>query len=276
MKLFQKMSNQRARCLLCPRYCELAETETGKCNARINLDGEIQPCTFGVVSSIAVEPIEKKPFKQFMPGTKTLSVGGFGCNLECKYCENWKISQVRPHPDRKHFTPQDIVKVAKEKHCQSVCMTYNEPTVAIEYLIRIGELCHNDGLKLIIKTNAYINLEPWKEICEVVDAMNIDFKGAFDNFENVTDCRYINFNEKVFWAHFSGVHVELNIPIFHNVDLAGYFFTLEDFAEADVDLLCHLFKVNPANLMIDEITTTDGEILDAKSSLSYFFTNIYV
>ncbi len=273
------MSQNRARCLLCPRYCEIDDGCNGKCKGRMNLDGEILPSTFGVVSSIAVEPIEKKPLKHFLPGTKTLSVGGYGCNLECRYCENEKISQTNARFHSKNFIPQDIIAAAKDKHCQSVCMTYNEPTIAIEYLIRIGELCHEDGLKLIIKTNAYINKEPWEEVCKIVDAMNIDYKGAFQYFEDVTQCRYVDYDEKINIALDNDVHLELSIPIlpgYSNED-HHYFWPLQcGCAEVGIEIPCHLLKVNPAHLMIDSPATSDEDISHAREDLKYIFEDIYV
>ncbi len=275
MKLFQKMSLNRARCLLCPRYCEISEGDIGKCHARINENGEIVPKDWGAISAMAVEPIEKKPFKHFLSGTKTLSVGGFGCNLECRYCENESISQSEPHINCKRFTPQDVIIAAKEKHCESVCMTYNEPTIAIEYLIRVGELCHNDGLKFIIKTNAYINEEPWEEICKVVDCMNIDYKGAFRHFEEITQCRFVTASRRIFAALDNDVHVEISIPVFPNIDMNGYFFPLEMVA-ANNDVPCHLLKVNPAHLMINERTTYNDEIEIVREKLSHIFSKVYV
>jgi len=278
-KLFQEMTNSRARCLLCPRYCELRNNQTGICNGRINTDGEIVPSNFGVVSAVAVEPIEKKPFKRYLPGTKTLSVGGFGCNLECKYCENENISQVGAGPNSKHFTPQQLIEVAIEKHCESICLTYNEPTIAFEYLIRIGELCHEDGLELIIKTNAYINEEPWEEVCKVVDAMNIDYKGFGNYFEDATQCRYKDYSQKIWTAINNDVHVELSIPIMpgYSNDDHRYFWPLEiGLAEVNKNVPCHLLKINPAHLMIDSPTTSDEDIALAKEHLKYIFDEKYI
>jgi len=278
MKLFQKMSLNKARCLLCPRYCELEDTQIGKCRGRINLNGEIHPCNWGVVSSIAIEPIEKKPFKHFMPGTKTFSVGGFGCNLECRYCENTQVSQNNHGLNSHHFTPQDIITGAKEKHCKSVCMTYNEPTIAIEYLLRVGHLCHLSDLKFIIKTNAYINGEPWEEVCKIVDAMNIDYKGAFQYFEDVTVCRYTDFGEKIYAALDADVHVELSIPILPGYNNDGYYFhpLAQYCSEVGIEIPCHLLKIHPAHLMIDSPATSDGDIAHAREDLKYIFKDIYV
>ncbi len=281
MKLFQKMSDNRSRCLLCPRYCELSEGDLGKCRARSNQEGQISPYAYGAISSIATEPIEKKPFKHFMPETRTLSIGGFGCNLECKYCENFSISQSDP-PEDHFYSPEDIVSMACDfDSVKSVCMTYNEPTIAFEYLIKLANLCHENDLKFIIKTNAYINREPWKEVCKVVDAMNIDYKGAGRHFEDITQCRYDyhrGFQWKMFDAFDNDVHVELSIPVFPDFKLEEWYFLplQEVFNTYRKDTSIHLLKVNPAHLMIDSETTSDEDIERAREILSRYFEHIYV
>jgi len=276
------MSNNKARCLLCPRYCELGDGEVGKCHGRVNKHGEILPSSYGIISALAVEPIEKKPFKHFMPGTKTLSVGGFGCNLQCLGCENYKISQSGPSKSSKHCSPSDIIEIAKEKHCPSICMTYNEPTIAIEYLLELGKKCHENDLKFIIKTNAYINQEPWEEVCKVVDAANIDYKGFGQHFEDITQCRYKDYSDKILKAYYNDVHIELSIPImpgYSNED-RDYFWPLiglMDGADADdfKKIPCHLLKINPAHLMINERTTSDEDIEKARKDLFHIFKTIY-
>ena len=278
MKLFQKMSNNQARCLLCPRYCELGHDEVGACHARICKQGEICPSSYGIISALAVEPIEKKPLKHFLPGTKTLSLGGFGCNLECRYCENNNISQVEPLTYDRQVSTFDVIETAKERQVESVCMTYNEPTIAIEYLLELGKKCHENDLKFIIKTNAYINQEPWEEVCKVVDAMNIDYKGSFDKFEDMTGCRYKDYGRKINTALDNDVHVELSVPIFpgyNNED--GYYFhpLATSCAEVGIEIPCHLLKINPAHLMIDAPTTSDEDIERAMEDLSYVFETIY-
>jgi pyruvate formate lyase activating enzyme len=272
------MSNNQARCLLCPRYCELEDDQIGACHARINWQGEICPSSYGIISALAVEPIEKKPLMHFLPGTKTLSLGGYGCNLECRYCENNNISQVGPLTFDRQATPSEVIETAKERLCESVCMTYNEPTLAIEYLLELGEKCHENDLKFIIKTNAYINQEPWEEVCKVVDAMNIDYKGSFEYFEDVTQCRYKDFGRKITTALNNDVHVELSIPVMPGYgDEDSYFWPLEiECAEVGTKLHCHLLKINPAHLMINSPTTSDEDIERARKDLSYIFPEEYI
>ncbi|KKN30860.1 hypothetical protein LCGC14_0829850 [marine sediment metagenome] len=175
----------RLKCLLCPHFCLLKEGESGKCLVRKSDGEKIYLAAYGYLTNIAVEPIEKKPITHFLPGTKTLSIGSFGCSLFCKFCQNSHISQITGFEDSSIFTPNEVVKMAIEKECASVCMTYNEPIIQYEYLLDLAEECHKNDLKFVIKTNAFINKEPWKKICQVVDVFNIDFKGNREKYKTV-------------------------------------------------------------------------------------------
>lgn len=274
------MPHNKAKCLLCPHYCILSEGEVGFCRARINRKGKIVLKDYGYISSLTVEPIEKKPFKHFLSGTKTLSVGGFGCNLRCPHCENHIISQSESHIDCRHsdhFTPSDIIELAIEKHCDSVCMTYNEPTIAFEYLMKIGNLCVNNNLKFIINTNAYINHRPWNEICSITDAMNIDIKGTNSIFKEATGCCYTNIYYKILSAITSNTHIEISILIYAGVDMREYLYCFcEKMKELGLDVPCHLLRITPAYKTLDVDMTSKEEINIAKNILTKYFTNIYV
>jgi pyruvate formate lyase activating enzyme len=274
MTFYQKMSSDSAKCLLCPHLCEIQDGESGRCRARENKAGEIVPSGYGMISSMAVEPIEKKPFIDFLPGTKTLSIGSWSCNLSCKYCENHQISQVEVNKSAKFFSVKEVVDIAIDKGCSSVCMTYNEPTIQIEYLFDLSKACHEKHLKFIIKTNAYLNIDPWIEVCKAVDAMNIDYKGDCKHFEYITGCYYINYKQRIDLAVSHRVHVELSIPIMPGFRKDNsYFEPLSFLADCKnvFNLHCHLLKIYPAHLMIDSLTTSDEDIEKAKEALYSIF-----
>lgn len=276
MKLSIRSGKKQARCLLCPHHCILTDGETGRCHARSNQDGQILPNAYGAISSIVTGPIEQKPFKHFLPGAEILSIGSWGCNLHCKFCENYSISQVEPLEDH-FYSPEDIVALAKYHKCESVCMTYNEPILAFEYLINLGEKCHKNDLKLIIKTNAYIDHEPWEEICKVIDAVNIDVKGIYDFFKKMTGCNYNDIYSHILCATFEDVHVEISIPVYAGVDMAGSLYHFcEEMKRHHLNIPCHLLKINPAYKMIDMKETGDWEITVAKEILDEYFTYVYV
>ena len=274
------MSDLKSRCLLCPRYCEIKHDEVGECNALKNNQGHLYRHTFGQISSMAVEPIEKKPFKHFMPGTRTLSIGGWGCNLRCRMCESTSISQCGPSVDSKVISVEEIIQTAKNHNCSSVCLTYNEPTIAFEFLMFLGRACHKNDLKFVIKTNAYINIEPWRAMCEVVDAVNVDYKGHKEIFEQITECRHVEYNDKIEVALKNDVHVEISIPIFSIIDMKDSFEDIKWFnvlgGGKGYNIPIHLLKVNPAYKMINEKTTSDEEIEKARDILSQYFDNIYI
>ncbi len=240
---------------------------------------------FKKIKSIKRIKKKQKVYNFNVPGYESYVANGFVVHN----CENHKISQHSisksgSNLDSKYMSVKNIIEIAKEKHCKSVCMTYNEPTIAIEYLLELGEACHENDLKFIIKTNAYINREPWKEVCKIVDAMNIDYKGAGDNFEDVTQCRWIrDMREKMIDTSDKRVHIELSIPIYpgYNNDNGWYFLPLEQsvfLMPMGKQTHCHLLKINPAHLMINEPTTSDEDIEKAKEDLSHIFSeeNIHI
>jgi len=175
-------SKGRIQCVLCPRQCVLKDGERGFCFVRRNVNGALR--TFnGVFSSIAVDPIEKKPLYHFFPGSKTLSLGTIGCNLGCVFCQNWFIS--RPDNEgllRYTMTPQEICACAAKEQCLSVAFTYNEPIVTAEQVIDIAKVCHENDIRTIAVTAGYIQAEARKEFFQHIDAVNIDLKSFSRSF----------------------------------------------------------------------------------------------
>lgn len=279
MKLDQKVGD-KLKCLLCPHECLLSDWEYGKCGVRQGSPRGIELPLCGIVSCMAVEPIEKKPFKEFMPGTKTLSVGMFGCNLNCICCENYSVSQVSTpiavQAEDIFFAPELIIDKALLKSCSSICMTYSEPTVHYEYLIDLGEVCRKFNLPFILKTNGYINEEPWSNICDVIDAVNIDWKGTHKTFKEITGCKVNHIFDIIRKAVDHDVHVEISIPIYHGIERDLEFTLFGRFvSRIKKDIPCHLLKITPTNNMEDLSPTTDGEILHAEEILSSYLSNIY-
>jgi len=173
--------NGELLCDLCPRACRLKPGQRGACFARVNDDGKMMLETYGRVSGICVDPIEKKPLHHFLPGTPVLSFGAIGCNLKCKCCQNWDISTARSS-DRlgKAISPEHMAEIAVRESCPSVAMTYNEPIISLEYAVDIAAACHLRGLKTIAVTAGYITDQARPEFCRVFDAFNVDLK-AYSN-----------------------------------------------------------------------------------------------
>ena len=172
------------RCGLCPRHCVIQAGSAGYCAVRENRNGALFSLAYGHPVSVAIDPIEKKPLAHFMPGTKTLSFGTFGCNLGCLFCQNHSLSRQCYMPDTEYreISPAQIVKLALQHKCPSISFTYNEPGVFAEYAIDIAELSRKAGLKNVLVSNGYISDEASDELYPLIDAANIDMKGFRQDF----------------------------------------------------------------------------------------------
>ncbi|MCP4726089.1 MAG: AmmeMemoRadiSam system radical SAM enzyme [bacterium] len=180
-RYWHELNNKRIQCDLCPRYCRLKEGQRGFCFVRKNEENRMILTTYGRSSGFCVDPIEKKPLNHFYPGTSILSFGTAGCNLGCKFCQNWHMSKSK-EMDKLADTasPETIARAAKEMGCKSVAFTYNDPVIFAEYAIDIAEECHKLDIKTVAVTAGYITLEAGKEFFAHMDAANVDLK-AFTN-----------------------------------------------------------------------------------------------
>ena len=177
------LEDGRIQCDLCPRDCKLHEGQRGACFVRKMQDGKMVLTTYGRSSGFCVDPIEKKPLNQFYPGSSVLSFGTAGCNLACKFCQNWDISKSR-EMDRlmDEATPQAIADAALRLGCKSVAFTYNDPVIFAEYALDVADACHAKGVKTVAVTAGYIHAEPRREFYSRMDAANVDLKAFTDDF----------------------------------------------------------------------------------------------
>ncbi len=177
------LDDQRIQCDLCPRYCRLREGQQGLCFVRKRVDDQIVLTTYGRSSGFCVDPIEKKPLNHFLPGTPVLSFGTAGCNLACKFCQNWDISKSRQMDTlADSASPERIAKVAKESGCGSVAFTYNDPVIFHEYAIDIAQACREVDVKTVAVTAGYVCAEPRSEFFSRMDAANVDLKAFTERF----------------------------------------------------------------------------------------------
>jgi AmmeMemoRadiSam system radical SAM enzyme len=173
----------RIYCDLCPRACVLKEGDRGFCFVRQNVDGQMILTTYGQSTGFCVDPIEKKPLNHFLPGTSVLSFGTAGCNLGCRFCQNWDISKSREVEKlSERATPEDIAQAALRLNCRSVAFTYNDPVIWAEYAIDAAKACHEVGLKTVAVTAGYITPEARPEFYSVMDAANVDLKAFTELF----------------------------------------------------------------------------------------------
>jgi pyruvate formate lyase activating enzyme len=182
-RFWHRLEDGRIQCDLCPRFCKLRAGQRGLCFVR-GSDGErILLTTYGRSSGFCIDPIEKKPLNHFLPGTPVLSFGTAGCNLACKFCQNWDISKSREF-DRlmDEATPETIARAAKAFGCRSVAFTYNDPTIFHEYAVDVAAACHDEGIRTVAVTAGYVTPEPRAEFYRAMDAANVDLKGFTERF----------------------------------------------------------------------------------------------
>lgn len=177
------LADGRIQCDVCPRACSLREGQRGFCFVWARQENRIVLTTHGRSSGFAVDPIEKKPLHHFLPGSAVLSFGTAGCNLSCRFCQNWSISKARDDDTlAESGSPEEIAAAAERLGCPSVAFTYNEPVVFLEYAIDVAEACHERGIRTVAVTNGYICPEPRAELFERIDAANVDLKSFSDGF----------------------------------------------------------------------------------------------
>ncbi len=182
-RYWHKIDDGRLQCDVCPRFCKLREGQRGLCFVRARENDEIVLTTYGRSSGFCVDPIEKKPLNNFLPGTPVLSFGTAGCNLACKFCQNWDISKSRELDKlQASALPQTIAEKAVETASLSVAFTYNDPVIFIEYAIDVAEACHEHGIKTVAVTAGYVTEEPREEFFRHMDAANVDLKAFTERF----------------------------------------------------------------------------------------------
>lgn len=266
-------------CTLCPHFCDLKVGEAGRCMVRIAREGGIELEAYGDLTNVAVEPIEKKPFFHFMPSSKVLSVGGYGCSMSCNYCQNWMVSQRNRAKDAKRLMPEEVCAMALNKGCQGVCMTYNEPTVYFEYLMDLSHACKQVGLYFVVKTNGMLNEEPWKKLCHAVDGLNIDYKGPFERWKQVTgiDSQAVHaqvLQNIVYASRYpsrvgcSIAHCEISVPVYPDANIEEFdeLASMLEFGSGEYRPV-HLLKMLPANKTTSQIATPDELVLRVREYL---------
>ena len=177
--------NKLVKCELCPWRCTIADGKTGYCHVRMNFDGVLRSLVYGLPVSIAIDPIEKKPLFHFAPGTRCLSIATVGCNLRCKFCQNYTISQEYGAINGEEMSPEEVVALAKSYGVEGLSYTYTEPTVFYEYALDIMKLAKKEGFYNMWVSNGYTNPEPIRRMAKYLDAVNVDLKGNDEFYRKV-------------------------------------------------------------------------------------------
>jgi pyruvate formate lyase activating enzyme len=182
-RFYEKQPHKKIKCKLCPRECVIDDRERGYCGARENRGGTYYSLVWARVCAAHVDPIEKKPLFHFLPGSTAFSVATAGCNVNCKFCQNWDISQVRPEQvSGTYIPPKDLAALTRRNDCRSIAYTYSEPVVFCEYVLDSAEAGRAAGVKSVVISGGYVQEEPLKQLCRRVDAIKIDLKGFSEKY----------------------------------------------------------------------------------------------
>jgi pyruvate formate lyase activating enzyme len=211
-RFWHTLTDGRVQCDLCPRHCRLNDGQRGFCFVRAREGEGIVLTTYGRSSGFCVDPIEKKPLNHFLPGTPVLSFGTAGCNLGCRFCQNWDISKSREF-DRlaDRASPEQIARAAERLSCRSVAFTYNDPVVFHEYAVDVAQACRERGIKNVAVTAGYVCLEPREEFYRQMDAANVDLKAFSEEFYSGTCFGHLQpvLDTLVYLKHETKVWIEL-------------------------------------------------------------------
>ncbi len=208
---FTDLGNQVIRCDLCPHGCEVEPGGRGLCEVRENIGGRYFSLVYGNPCAVHIDPIEKKPFFHVLPASRSFSLATAGCNFDCKFCQNWEISQARPEDTFNYeLSPEAVVEDALRYQCQSIASTYVEPTIFIEYMLDIGRLAKPKPLLKVMHSNGFINPKPLDDLCRVLDAACIDLKGFTEAFyRDMTEGMLAPVLETLKGLKAHGVHTEI-------------------------------------------------------------------
>ena len=281
--LYKKSSkSQKVRCEICANYCKISESNVGVCRQHKNVNGELFDLSYGIVSSLSPDPVEKKPLNHFMPGTFTYSIGGFGCNMTCLHCQNYIIShEYEKFGNGIKILPETIVENALKYNCKSIAWTYNEPTIHLPFNKKTSLLARAKDLKVIYVSNGYMSAQSIEEILTFVDAFNIDLKSMSEKFyKKVCGADLDIVLDNLKRIYLEGNHLEVT-----NLIINGYNDSIDEIGqlcdfivdELSADIPLHFSRAFPYYKM-REIEPTNKDILynSREIALKKGIKNVYL
>ncbi|HNR26610.1 MAG TPA: AmmeMemoRadiSam system radical SAM enzyme [Methanobacteriaceae archaeon] len=253
-------------CHVCNRRCLISPGKRGFCNTRENVEDTLYSLNYAAASSMAIDPIEKKPLFHFYPGTTSFSLGTIGCNFRCLYCQNWNISQAELEdiPTRE-LPPEEAIQLSKENNCLSISWTYNEPTMWFEYTYDSAILAQKAGIKTVYVTNGYMTQEALELIAPYLDAANVDLKGMSERFyRELCDARLQPVLDNIQTMYDTGIHLEVT-----NLIIPGYNDSEDDLSalvkfmaeEVGVEVPLHFSRFHP-DYQLDQVPSTPVKTLE--------------
>lgn len=253
-QFYEKLPYKKIRCKLCPRECVIDDRERGYCGVRENHGGSYYTLVHSRVCAAHIDPIEKKPFFHFHPGTLAFSVATAGCNVNCKMCQNWDISQSRPEQVRStYLPPQELANLVEQNRCPTIAYTYSEPVIFYEYMRDAADAGHARGIKSVVVSGAFIQQDPLKKLCLGVDAIKVDLKAFSERFyKEVVNGQLKPVLDALVTMHKSGMWTEivyLIVPTLNDSD--AEFRALAQWVKSDlgVDVPLHFSRFHPEYLL---------------------------
>ena len=268
--LYEKLDGV-LNCHVCNRHCVISNGKTGFCEMRQNDNGTMYSLNYASASSVAVDPIEKKPLFHFYPGSLSFSLGSIGCNFTCPYCQNWAISQAYlEEVGTRNILPDKAIKLAHENHCKSISWTYNEPTMWFEYTYDSAKMAQKENLKTVYVTNGYMSEEALDFIAPYLDAANVDLKGMSNKFyHELCEARLEPVLENIQTMHEKGIHLEVT-----NLIIPGYNDSEEDLkalvkfvADVGVEIPLHFTRFLP-HYKMNQVPPTPVETLEKAQKMA--------
>ena len=266
---WHRLDDGRVQCDLCPRACKLRDGQRGVCFVRAREGDGVVLTTYGRSSGFCVDPIEKKPLNHFLPGSPTFSFGTAGCNLACRFCQNWDISKSKETDIlADEASPETIARAAADAGCRSVAFTYNDPTIFLEYAVDVADACHDLGLSTVAVTAGYIRPEPRAQLYAKLDAANVDLKGFSEDFYRHTCGAELGaVLETLEFLHDSAVWFELTtllIPGLNDGDAEIDAMTTWVVGHLGPDVPMHFTAFHPSYRMLDRPPTPPATLSRAR------------
>ncbi|MDD3095336.1 MAG: AmmeMemoRadiSam system radical SAM enzyme [Candidatus Neomarinimicrobiota bacterium] len=280
---FWKRKGESILCELCPHACILHEGQSGLCGSRIHEAGKLRSTVYGYPSALQSDPIEKKPLFHFLPGTRTFSIGTQGCNLSCKFCQNWHLSAQHGR-EHEYVSPKELVLAAKNNRCKSIAFTYNEPIIFAEYALDIIDLAEQEKIPCIFVTNGYVSELARETVFSGLRAVNIDLKAFSDTiYRHYTGGSLRPVLDTILWCVNKGIHTEITtllIPGVNDDDLSLEKSTQWIVKNCGEDTPLHLTAFHPDYMMTDHPGTSRQSLERARkiataSGLRYVYVGNY-
>ncbi|MFZ7121346.1 MAG: AmmeMemoRadiSam system radical SAM enzyme [Eubacteriaceae bacterium] len=273
--MFYEKQDDYCQCNLCPHYCKLHNGQTGRCNVRQVKDNKLYSLNYGKLTAVQIDPIEKKPIRGWMKGSKVLSIGSYGCNLHCSFCQNYEISLEKPKTIE--VLPGEIIDKAIYYKVPSIAYTYNEPTVFYEMMFDTAKLALVNGINNVIVTNGFINDKPLLKIIDYIDAMNIDIKTYSDKIYKNLGANTVRNILNTIDIVSKRCHVEVTILIVPGISdsINDIELLLEKLAKINDNIILHISRYFP-RYQHYEPATDIGVMMEIQRKALKHFKHVYL